>query len=415
MLYTRPTYHNRLAFVPGTLADGTTYYAHYIEPNLVWANKHLKWQKNRQFEIGVQARIKGVSLSVAYFKTLSLDKYNDQWQYLPFTYYLTTPHQLTDVKIPYENRSYTINDEGTVTVHDKRGILPDEILTKKEKRSFKSASYTDNGSPVNRHGIEWTINFGKIRAIHTSLRLDGKYYFYKYLNNKTIAVSQGDNQLMSNGQHYQYIGYYYGGSGMANGRESHRLTANATIITHIPRLRLIFSLKIEGTLIKTEQNLSEMPDGQRAFTIEKQGQTLPGNSGNIYDGNSFAAMYPLYYTSFDDVKTKIPFKEKYIWASKNDKVLFNDLSKMVKTTNWAYHFGQEGLSPYFSANINVSKEIGKMFKINFYAINVFNTMAKVHNKRDNTEQSLLNSRFITPFSYGISLQISIGNSNNHNR
>ncbi len=408
MLYTRPTYHSRLAFVPGTLADGTTYYAYYLEPNIILANKNLRWQKNRQFELGLQGRIKKVSFSLVYFNTIGLDQYSMQRHYIPFTYYLTTPHQLADVQIPYENRSYTINSSGTVTVHDKKGILPDEILTKKEKCSFKSASYTDNGSPVNRQGIEWVVDFGKIKAIRTSLRLDGKYYFYKHLNNKIIARYQGDNQLMSSGQHYQYIGYYYGGSNMANGRLSKRLTANATFITHIPKLRLIFSLKIEGTFINSNQNLSEMPNGKRAFTIAKQGDTLPkDNNESIYDGNSFAALFPLYYTSFDDMKTKIPFEEKYIWAYNNDKVLFNDLTKMVQATNRTYYFKESNISSYFSTNINVSKEIGKQFKLTFYANNFLNTIAKVHFEQEQINRTLLNSGLIAPFSYGLSLQIKL--------
>ncbi len=406
MLYTRPSYNTRLAFVPGSLADGTTYYAYYLEPNIILKNKNLKWQKNQQFEIGIHTRLKKISLSVAYFNTRGLDQYRRQHKYIPFTYYLTTPKQLTNVKIPYEDRSYSISGSGTVVVHDKTGVLPDEILEKKEKRSFKTASYTDNGSPVYRHGVEWVIDFGKIKALHTSLRLDGKYYFYKYLNTNIIASALGDNQVMSNGQHYQYVGYYYGDDRMANGRKTQHFTANATFITHIPKLRLIFSLKLEGTFINMSQNLSEMEGGDRSFAIDELGQTLPPEvKRSIYEGNSFAALYPLYYTSFDDMNTKISFKEKYVWAYYNDKVLFNDLSKMVKTTNRTYFFGKSSITPYFSANINVSKEIGDKFKISFYAINLFNTMAKVRSKQENIEFNLLNSYLVTSFSYGMSLQM----------
>ncbi len=408
MLYTRPSYHSRLAFVPGSLADGTTYYAYYLEPNIILTNKNLKWQKNQQFEIGLQTNFKKISLSVAYFRTNGLDKYSRQHQYMPFTYYLTTPKQLSGVKIPYENRSYTISSNGTVTVHDKNGVLPDEILTKKEKRSFKTASYTDNGSPVYRHGLEWVIDFGKIKILHTSVRLDGKYYFYKYLNKKIIPTSFMNLHMTNNEQPYQYIGYYYGDDNMANGVKTRHLTANATFITHIPKLRLIFSLKLEGTFINMRQNLSEMSDGDRSFAIDELGQTLPPEiKKNIYDGNSFAALYPLYYISFDDMNTKISFKEKYIWAYHNDKVLFNDLSKMVRTTNRAYYFHKSSITPYFSANINVSKEIGNKFKINFYAVNLFNTMAKVRSKQENIELNLLNGGFVTAFSYGMSLQIKL--------
>ncbi len=414
MLYTRPSYHNLLAFVPGSLADGTTYYAYYMEPNIILANKNLKWQKNQQFEIGLQTSFKKISVSVAYFHTRGLNKYSMQHEYMPFTYYLTTPKQLAGVKIPYENRSYTISNSGTVVVHDKTGILPDEILEKKEKPSFKTASYTDNGSPVYRHGLEWVVDFGKIKALHTSLRLDGKYYFYKHLNTKVIPSSFMNLYMMNDGKPYKYIGYYYGDDRMANGKKTQHFTANATFITHIPKLRLIFSLKLEGTFINASQNLSEMEGGERSFAIDELGQTLPPDiKKNIYDGNNFAALYPLYYTSFDDMKTKISFKEKYLWAYHNDKALFNELSKMVQTTNRTYFFGKSSITPYFSANINVSKEIGDKFKISFYAINLFNTMAKVRSKQENIELNLLNSYLITEFSYGMSLQMKFGSRTQH--
>ncbi len=408
MLYTRPGYIQRLAFVPGTLADGTTFYAYHIEPTIVLKNKNLKWQESRQFEIGVQGKIKGMTFSLAYFNTLGLNKYVTKHNYIPFTYYLTTTDAMDNVKIPYDNRRYTIDNTGTVTVHDNKGVLPSEVLVKKEKPIFKSASYTDNGSPVRRQGVEWVCDFGKIKPLYTSLRIDGNYYWYKHIDKDIFAHWQGDNSLMTNGKPYQYIGYYYGSNRSANGQVTKRLTSNATLITHIPKLRLVVTLRLEGTFINSERNLSEMPGGNRSFTVDEQGQTIPGSSnGDIYNDRAFVAMYPLYYTSFDDMKTKIPFKEKYLWAYKNDKNLFFNLSQMVKLTNRAYYFEPDSYSAYFSANINVSKEIGKRFKLTFYAHNFLNTMAKVHHKQQDIYKTLLNSWLVPTFSYGMSLNIKI--------
>ena len=406
-LYTVPSYRQRLAFVPGSLADGTTYYAYHIQPMEVLKNESLKWQKNRKLEIGVQGKIKGIRFSLVYFNSLATDIYFSKKVYSPYTHYITNTDQLGGVSIPYPNRAYTISSEGTVTIHDKTGVLPNKILDKEAKETFKSASYADNGSPVKRQGIEWVLDLGKIKPIHTSLRIDGKYYYYKYVNKKMTQKSLGD-QLMTDRRKYRYIGYYYGGNKSANGKETHRLSANATLITHIPKLRLVVSLRVEGTFINSSQNLSEMPSGDRSFTIDDVGQTLASNSnGDIYSGDKFVAMYPLYYTTFDDMNTKIPFREKYLWAYENDKALFNDLSKMVVTSNRDYYFKKRAYTPYFSSNINVSKEIGEHFKLTFYANNFLNNMAKVKRNDNNVESTLLNSKLITPFYYGMSLKIKL--------
>lgn len=407
MLYIRPTYRQKMAFVPGSLADGTTYYAYHIQPYEVLDNKSLRWQKSRKLEVGVRGQVKGMRFSLSYFNTLGKNNYTTSYEYTPFTYYLTTPYQLTEVSIPYENRNYTIDQTGTVTVHDNTGVLPDEVLDKKEKRSFKKASYADNGSPIKRHGVEWVLDFGELKVLHTSLRIDGKYYFYKHLNKKITAESFG-SQLMADGSNYQYIGYYYGGDAIANGKITRSLSANATFVTHIPKLRLIVSLKIEGTFIDTEQKLSEMPSGERAFEFNEEERYIPkSGGGSIYEGNNLVAMYPLYYTTFDDMETKIPFREKYLWAYKNDKTLFNNLSKMVVASSKDYYFKKQGKTAYFTANINISKEIGGHFKFTFFAKNFLNNMAKVKQIENDVEKSLLNSGIITPFSYGMSLKIKL--------
>lgn len=408
MLYIRPSYTQRLAFVPGTLADGTTYYAYHIKPNEVTANKSLKWQRSKKWEIGIRGKTRGVSFSLAYFNNLVTNSYKSSYYHKPFTYYLTSPHELAKVSIPYKNRNYTIDNNGTITVHDKTGHLPKEILEKKEKRVFNSIKYSDNGSPIRRQGLEWILEFKEFAPLKTSLRLDGKYYFYKSLNKQIETDWLGENQLMSNGQPYQYIGYYYGGNNIANGIKTRELSTNATIKTHIPKLRLIISLKVEGTFVNYSQLLSDMPRGERSFELDKREGYIPKpDRGSIYEGNNFVGMYPLYYTSFEDMSTEIPFKEKYLWAYKNDKTLFNDLTKMVVTNNYDYQFKPQRYSPYFSANIKVSKEIGKRFKLSFFANNFLNTMQRIKNKQNNTESSLYHYKFVVPYYYGVSLKVKL--------
>ncbi len=80
---------------------------------------------------------------------------------------------------------------------------------------------------------------------------------------------------------------------------------------------------------------------------------------------------------------------------------------MVRTSNYDYLFLEDALSAYFSANINVSKEIGKHFKLTFYARNFLNNMNKIKEKRTGREVSLLNSYYIPELTYGISLNLKL--------
>ena len=81
------------------------------------------------------------------------------------------------------------------------------------------------------------------------------------------------------------------------------------------------------------------------------------------------ATYPLYYVSREDMETRIPFMEKFLWAAEHDKELYNELSKLVVKSTTGYMFRKQGYSPYFSANLNVSKEIGKYLTVSFFANN----------------------------------------------
>ena len=97
------------------------------------------------------------------------------------------------------------------------------------------------------------------------------------------------------------------------------------------------------------------------------------------------ATYPLYYVSREDMETRIPFMEKFLWAAEHDKELYNELSKLVVKSTTGYMFRKQGYSPYFSANLNVSKEIGKYLTVSFFANNFFYSMQKIKNWQTGNE------------------------------
>lgn len=407
MLYPREMYVDRLAFAPGAMADGTTYYAYHTHPVLPVYNPELQWQYSLMREAGMDIRLKGVRISLSFFYNTLSQPYTSTRIYTPFDYKLTDQSALNDCLIPSADRVYRIDrTTGVVTVSDKNGILPSQTLAYKEIHDFQSAVMNVNGSSSSRMGLEWVLDFDRIKAINTSIRVDGKYYRYKGIDE--VMVPSTSSLTDTDGQPYKYIGYYVGGNGNYNGFTTQRLNTNLTLVTHVPKIRMIFSLRFEGTLLNTRQNLSEYSGGTRSYVLDSQSDYLPSSTQtDIYNGASYVATYPLYYVSREDMETRIPFMEKFLWAAEHDKELYNELSKLVVKSTTGYMFRKQGYSPYFSANLNVSKEIGKYLTVSFFANNFFYSMQKIKNWQTGNEGSLFASSLVTPFNYGISFKLKL--------
>lgn len=406
-LYPTPSYRDILTFSPGTTAAGETYYAYYTEQRNRTFNPDLKWQTNEQREIAVNFKVRGTKVFIAASHDITKNPYLYNQDYNPYFYNYTSQADLQGSAIAAANRIYTVNkNTGIVTVTDKTGTLPAELLTYTSMYGFNSNGYYTNGSDVNRKRINWIVDFEPISAINTSLRVDGNYSFYKGLEENVSAYMPNASQMMADGKPYKYIGYFIGGGDVANGELSRALNLNLTVTTHIPAIRLIISAKIEGSLYRFSRNLSESSIGTRAYALDSRESYLPSTTNtDVYGGDRFVAAYPTYYTSMDNAAEKIPFLDKFIWAKDNDVALYNELSKMVLKNNYNYYFNQNRISSYYSANLAVTKEFGKYASLSFFANNFNNNMAKVTSTMTGGTSSLYNSSYIPTFNYGATLRL----------
>ena len=407
ILYPRDIYVDRLSFAPSSMSDGSAYYAYHTEVVKPIYNKNLTWQHNVMREVGADIKLKWVNVSLSFFHNMMRRPYTTTKEYQVFDRIFTDQRALEGCAIPSADRAYHIDQQtGIVTVADKRGILPSQVLDHKVINDFKASSYYRNGSSSSRMGFEWVLDFNKIRTINTSFRVDGKFYRYKGVDECIVPDRPGST--MADGQPYKYIGYYVGGASNYNGFITRRMNLNLTAVTHVPKIRMIFSLRVEGTFMNTRQNLSEYNGDERSFVIDDRNDYFPSSSASsIYDGNHYVANYPLYYVSREDMNTKIPFKEKFLWARDHDNRLYNDLSALVIKSPTGYMFREQRYSPYFSANINVTKEIGDYLTLAFFANNFFYSMQKVKAYHTDIKESLFNSGRISPFNYGLSIKIKL--------
>lgn len=405
ILYPTPTYLDVNVFTSTASADNTVYRAYYVHPRTIEYNADLVWQRNKLAEVGMEANLAGVRISLAAYVNSTLDAYRLDTEYERFTYNYTSTAAVQGLPIPAENRVYLIDPStGVVTVKDKTGALPEQSIAPKERKQFISKTFESNANyPITRRGLEWVVDFPKIKAIGTAIRVDGSLYSYRYFNTNMEAycpstISGADSEP------FRYIGYFVGGQNVSNGSESRTLRNNVTLTTHIPRLRMILSLKVESSLLRYSRSLSWREDGTRTFVLNDKSNLLDfDTSASIYDGDGYAVVFPDYYVSYDDPGTQVPFLEKFRWAKENDAALYSDLAKLVGTSNYVYTFGKDYISPYFSANVSVTKELGDLASISFYANNFLNNMGQVLSSKTGTYSSV--TSYIPTFYYGLTLRL----------
>ena len=416
VLYPTPSYTDRLAFASTSTTDNKSYYAYHTYPAQTIYNDQLQWQYTNQTDIGIDMKIKGTRVSLSFFHHKTRNPYLSTDQFTPMMYRYTPPASLNGLAISPENRRYAIDQQtGIVTVSDATGVVSPKQLTYLERNTYAVNKYYVNGSDINRYGLEWVVDFAQIKALRTSIRLDGNYYYYKGIDDVLFAdIPGGVNTTMTGNLPYAYVGYYRGtnvtGAGtsanaqVANGSLSKKANLNFTLTTHIPQIRMIVALRIETSLYNYSRQLSEFENDSRGIVLNSPTDFF----GEPYDGsseNKYIAIYPEYYSTWDNPNEKIPFAEKFAWARDNDPTLYNDLSKLVVRTNYPYTMNANRISSYYSANVNITKEIGDHVSVSFYANNFLNNMKTIHSSQTNLETSLFSSGYIPSYYYGLSLKL----------
>ena len=418
VLYPTPSYADRLAFASTSTSNNKSYYAYHTYPSSALYNPELRWQYTNQTDLGVKMTILGTQISLSAFHHRTCRPYIMTDVYTPMSYKYTPPTSLNVLTSDVDNRRFNIDRQtGVVTAYDITGATDPKQLDYIERNTYAANDRYVNGSPITRYGLEWIIDFTPIKPLRTSIRVDGRYYYYKSMDETLFAdIPLGISSTMSGNRPYGYVGWYRGYNATStgysacastsNGNLSKQLNTNFTVTTHIPQIRLIVALRIETTLYRYNRPLSELSDGTRGIVLKNASDFF----GEPYDGsseNQYVAIYPEYYSTWDNPYEKIPFAEKFLWAKDNDPTLFNDLSQLVKRSNYPYTMNADRISAYYSANLSVTKEIGDHVSVSFYANNFFNTMKKVHSSRADEETSLFSSSYVPSYYYGLSLKLKL--------
>ncbi|MBQ9470929.1 MAG: TonB-dependent receptor [Bacteroidales bacterium] len=416
VLYPSPSYSDMLAFTPGSTWDNRAYYAYYTYVAQPAFNPNLRWQYTHQTDVGVEVSWGGVKVSLSGFLHKTFNHYMAVVQYSPYTYKLTGQAAIEGSGVAPANRRYTIDQAtGVVTLHDASGAKSPMELSYTERLGYNSTRRYINGSPVVRDGLEWIADFAQIKAIGTSLRVDGSVYRYRGVDETLFPANTSGVGTVDNPA-YPLVGYYRGSSStststvasatVANGREASGVNLNATFTTHVPQMRLVLALRLEASLYSYSRSLTESRGRSRGIVIDD----VNGFFGPDYDRsvrNKYVAVYPEYYSTWSNPGQLIPFAERFAWARDNDPALYNQLSRLVVKTGYPYVLNPDYLSAYCSANFTVTKEVGDHVSVSFYANNFFNNMGYVRSSQTGLRSSIFGSGHIPRFYYGLSLRLKI--------
>ena len=406
VLYPVPSYRDTWVFASTTNSANRSFEACRILPRSITYNPELRWQRNRLAEAGVDVDILGNRISLAAFWNRSTLAYRMENLYESGSYTYTTTEALSTVAIPADDRVFSIDQvTGVVTVSDRTGNLPSEQLAYQTWREMTPGSIPRNEpSPADRYGLEWVIDFIPIKAINTKIRLDGTWYAYHYLASNLVAYSPTAYHSAQDNLPFGYVGYYYGSNSTSNGSKSRALRTNLTVSTHIPSVRLILSAKIEASLLRYSRSLSETLEGEEiAKVISSTNDILSTTGESIYAGDNYVVVYPQYYSAHGDPTLREYLPDLIAAREAHNDKLFTDLAALAYKGTNLYSFVGDSISPYFSANFSVTKEIGDIASISFYANNFFNSTAQVWSTQMRVYRNV--NLYIPKFSYGLTLRL----------
>lgn len=355
-------------------------------------NPDLKWSRSRNIEVGLNANIKGVGISVVYYNNKAKSPYITDGYHVPYAYNKTDEN----FTVPNNPKFRVDKNSGDIFVQDLDNPSLGEVLIPKSVNDtiFVHNYMQNNGEPSTRQGVELSIDFGKIEAIRTSFKFDARYSYSKEVSEKLNSSYRKTphSTLPSNiGRSNEFVGFYLGGTSKIvtyNGSWSDGMRANLTATTHIPEIRMTVSLRIEGTLYNQSQNLTYYNGKEWAYLIDKNGKKV---NKSVYGNKEYySGVWPVAYMSFNQ---KVhPFTEKEAADPR-----FSDL---IGVSNTLYTFARSGNGPHFMANLSVTKEIGDIASISFYV----NNFTKSNPFLTNWATGIKTARNIG-FAYGATLRI----------
>lgn len=220
-----------------------------------------------------------------------------------------------------------------------------------------------NDISANTKGVEFDLSFGRIEKINTTISVNGAWMRGKSRNAAYEFVNPFGNQLPSQ---WKDIAIYAGNSATTY----NELMTTAVRVTHnLPSIGFVVTV--------TGQTVWKQSTWRRF-----ENDILPIGYMSLQDGNPYFFEEGK-FSSLDDLKNS---EYEYMYRDP-------DHSSEVRES---YH-------PYFCFNMNVTKELGELMRVSFFANNMFRSYPRRKSDRNLGGYFLKNNRFY----FGVELQVTL--------
>jgi len=202
------------------------------------SNPALKPATTKKFELGISGNIHKISGNINFFYEKTENEFG--FSSIPFI----MNYKLYNIPSGVESLNYT----NGMLYYYKDGVQTAATTT--PDFFFYTYKRPSNLYETTKKGVEYSFNLGEIKALKTSLVVDGAWLYIKRLSTQAQYV-----QINSyyKGEKYPYMPIMPAGEGSIN----ERINTNFRLITHIPKLKMIFSTTAQVIWKQSSQNIYE--------------------------------------------------------------------------------------------------------------------------------------------------------------
>lgn len=295
-------------------------------------NPNLKPARSTKWEIGLNARIGKMKGYVNFFSERHRDEFGFSSQFIALNYTrYSVPGGASNLKYADKTVTYDFNGEQ----HTAATSQGNEITT---------WSRPGNTSRTDKHGIEYSWDFGIWQALRTSLVIDGAWF---HIKRKRDATS-----LSYISYNYDYIPMLPAGSGTINDR----VNTNFRFITHIPAVDLVFTTTMQVVWYENQRSIYESKNGSKLYHTSADGTRYIVSPLGFYDREG----------KFTEWQPEFENMEKY---------------HLMNGRYLLYAFKSDRVKPWALFNFRLTKELGKIAEVSFMANN-FLGLKKYHVDRN---------------------------------
>jgi hypothetical protein len=315
-------------------------------------NYNLKPARSSKKELGIDFQAGNVKARITGFSEKHSGGFANNYVLFPqhFRDYDVIPSGLSPYYVPGSGIYY----RDKVTGNEVKVGYEEDV-------KFSGYAQYKNGNVRIKKGLEYSFDFGKIKSLRTSVNLSGAWFRTESYLLDVPYWEKVDYTVYAGGVSRQEAFAVKFSDQYGYGTVDERLNTNLGLITHIPELKMLISLTTQ--VIWFEKNKRQLyPFKSKLFTLGELREYLqiPDLFSSEKEGDLYYQL-PVAYKLYDNVE------KSYAPGDFKDPMNQLGIKKQIST-----YFPERTLPPLALLNIKLSKDIGKRFKLSFYANNFLN-------------------------------------------